>query len=44
MDPKNAEYPDAAVSWLLYAYHAASSGMCLKKSRHALGGNFVKWA
>ena len=28
---ENAEYPDAAVSRLLHAYHPASSGMCLKK-------------
>ena len=28
---ENAEYPDAAVSWLLHAYHPASPGMCLKK-------------
>ena len=27
----NAEYPDAAISLLLHAYHPASSGMCLKK-------------
>ena len=26
---KNAEYPDAAVSWLLHAYRPTSSGMCL---------------
>ena len=28
---ENAEYPHAAVSWLLHAYHPASSGMSLKK-------------
>ena len=36
MDPKsfrasNAEYPDAAISWLLHAYHPALSDMCLKE-------------
>ena len=34
---ENTEYPDAAISWLLHAYHPASAGMCLeKKSRHAV--------
>ena len=28
---ENAEYPDAAVSWLLHAYHPESYGMCLNK-------------
>ena len=27
---ENAEYPEAAVSWLSHAYHPRSSGMCLK--------------